>query len=345
MKRNYIGGMALLASLAVAGCGTIGHASLRRAHHPKTTRVSGTRKPASGASGSTAFSVLGFWDHHKAGPVSTLASNNHSLTAISPLWYSVTATGAVTSNVDPALLDEAHKLHLAITPLINDATGKQSFLATKATRSAAVLAINHLVTTMKYQGVNIDFEPPQVSLKNELTAFMVQLRDTLPKSDSITIDLVPHSGGAYDYALLSPEVNQFVLMTYDEHSDGTVAGPVAAMNWVKSITTRMIGLVPASKLDLGVALYGYSWAKGSTHATTIPYSALTASDKSHGTWSSRYQETTATMAGDTLWWENSKSIAQKIAFAKANHLAGVALWQVGYANATLYQAMSKALSS
>ncbi len=347
MSKRAMGALACLSSLTIVGCGTVGHASLHRnSHHAQTKRAS-SKRPADTASSNTAspFRVLGFWDHHLAGPASALAQSGHTLSAISPLWYSVTASGAVTSNVDAALLAEAHKQHLAITPLINDATGKQTFLTSKSTRTVAVLAIEHVLATMKYQGVNIDFEPPQAALQSDLTAFMVQLRDTLPKTDRITLDVVPHSGGAYDYAKLAPEVNQFVLMSYDEHSDGTEAGPVAALNWVKSITTRLTGQIPPSKLDLGIALYGYSWAAGSTHALTIPYNQITAAEKTHATWNSRYDETTATVNGHTLWWENRKSIAEKIALAKSDHLAGIALWQVGYANPAIYQTLTKAIGT
>lgn len=345
-------GLLILTACTLAGCGSIGQASLGHNHHGtvsskrsngKSTHV--VRASTNKTAGSGKLVVLGFWAHHKAAPVTSLSASNHTLTAISPLWYSVTATGALTSKVDPALLAEAHKLHLAITPLVNDATGQQTFLTSKATRSAAVQNIDHMIAAGHYQGVNIDFEPPHVSLKSELTAFAVQLRDTLPKSDTITMDIVPHSGGAYDYAKLAPELNQFVLMSYDEHSDGTPAGPVAAMNWVQSVSSRLTKLVPPSKIDLGVALYGYSWAKGSTHAVTIPYDMLTAAQKSHATWNPRYQEMTATINGDTLWWENRKGISEKIAYAKKSHLAGIALWQVGYANSAIYQLLSKDLGT
>ncbi len=329
----------------------MGHASQSK-HGSSPKKVSSSRKSGKttgmmkkatkgGSTSSKKLMTLGFWSHHKSLPVTTLATSGHSLTAISPFWYSMTASGTLKSKVDMPLLAEARKLHIAITPLVNDATGTQAFLTSTATQTRAVQSIDHMIATMHFQGVNIDFEPPHTHLKSQLTAFMVKLRDQLPRTDSITIDVVPHSGGAYDYAKLAPEVNQFVLMSYDEHSDGTPAGPVAALNWVTSIAARLKSIVPSSKIDLGVALYGYYWAAGSTHAVTVPYAAITPAMKAKATWDSRYQEMTAHIGSDTYWWENRKGIAQKIALAKKDHLAGIAMWQVGYANSAIYSELLK----
>ncbi len=253
----------------------------------------------------------------------------------------MTASGTLKSQVDPTVVAEAKKLKLPIIPLVNDATGTQAFLTSASTRKAAVQSIDHLIATNHYVGVNIDFEPPHIHLRSKLTAFMVQLHDSLPHSDQIIMDIVPHSGGAYDYAKLAPEVTQFQLMSYDQHSDGTIPGPVAALNWITSITSRMKTKVPSSKIYLGVALYGYKWTSGSKHATTIPYYAITPALKAKETWNTRYQEETATIGSDVYWWENRKSIAQEIALAKKDHLAGIALWQVGYASPPIYSELVK----
>ncbi len=315
--------------------------SSRKSAKTKGTTKKGTTGSKTGSSSSKKLMTLGFWSHHKSLPVTALSLSGHSLTAISPFWYSMTASGTLVSKVNMPLLTEAHKLHLAITPLVNDATGKQAFLTSTATQTRAVQSIDHMIATMHFQGVNIDFEPAHTHLKSQLTAFMVKLRDQLPRTDSITIDVIPHSGGAYDYAKLAPEVNQFCLMTYDEHSDGTPPGPVAALNWVTSIASRLKRIVPSSKIDLGVALYGYYWASGSTHAVTVPYDAITPALKSKGTWNSRYQEMTARVGSDIYWWENRKGIAQKIALAKKDHLGGIAMWQVGFANKAIYSELLK----
>jgi spore germination protein YaaH len=103
----------------------------------------------------------------------------------------------------------------------------------------------------------------------------------------------------------------------------------------------MLSSVPASKIILGIPLYGYSWLAGSTVATTIPYNAVTPIMNKNAQWSTLYQETYArytTVNGPTIaWWESLQGMSQKIALAKKDHLAGVALWHVGYANKSVTQ--------
>ncbi|NMP22719.1 glycosyl hydrolase family 18 protein [Sulfobacillus harzensis] len=339
------GTLALLSALILAGgCGTTGHASPSQSKNggtKKTAASKSPKKPASTVTKGGTLKVLGFWAHHKALPPSALGASNHSLTYLAPLWYSMTAHGTLKTKVDAAVLAEAKKQKLPIIVSVNDATGTQAFLTSAATRKAAVQSIDHVIAANHYAGVNIDFEPPHTHLKSELTAFMVELRDSLPRSDKIIVDVVPHSGGAYDFRRLAPEVTAIQLMSYDQHSDGTVAGPVAAMHWVTSITNRLKSQVPSSKIYLGIALYGYKWTSGSTHATTIPYDAITPAMKAKATWNTRYQEETATMGQTVYWWENRKGIAQKIALAKKDHLAGIALWQVGYATHSIYAELLK----
>ncbi|MHB1610628.1 MAG: glycosyl hydrolase family 18 protein [Sulfobacillus sp.] len=293
------------------------------------------------SSNNSKLQVVGFWANDVSTPLTALYQYPHSISSFSPFWYSVDSLGGLTSHVNSAILAQVQKEHIAIAPLINDATGTQAFLPDPLTRIRAARAIADLVRKMHYQGVNIDFEPPHTHLSNDLTAFMIDLRDFLPRNDTITMDVVPNSGGAYNYPKLAPEVNQFILMSYDEHDDGSTEGPVAGMPWVKNILTRMLSAVPSSKIILGIPLYGYVWPSGSTTAATIPYNAVTPIMNLNAGWSTLYQETFAhysTSSGTyNAWWESLEGMSEKIKLAKNDHLAGIALWHMGYANNSVSQ--------
>lgn len=337
-------GLVLLSSLGLpaavlAGCGPGPSAAAPRA--PRG--VYGVKRPT--AAPTATLRVMAFYTADHAGPLTALYANPRAVSAFVPFWYGMTAKGTLTDKSDPTILSRIKKAGIPVIPLVNDATGTQAFLASKATRALAARNIEHLLATAHFTGVNIDFEPPKTSRRTELTEFMTELRDLLPKSDHISMDVVPHSGGAYDWKALVPEVNDVVLMSYDEHSSGTPAGPVAALNWVSSITGRMLKRVPASKLDLGLALYGYEWPAGSTTATTIPYDAISSAMRKHGTWNRRYDEMTAKVGSNIYWWENRKSLSQRIALAKKDHLHGVALWAIGYANPKIYSLLLKRIGT
>lgn len=286
--------------------------------------------------------VVGFWANDAFSGLSGLYKYPHSITWFTPFWYSVNASGNLVNRTVPSILKEVQKKHIPVTPLVNDMTGSQAFLTRSGTLVNAARNIADMVKANHFAGVSIDFEPQHVYLAPALTRFMIDLRDRLPKGSVITVSVVPHSGGAYQWSALNREVNQYVLMSYDEHDDGSYAGPVASTPWVQRIVARMERKVPPGKIDLGVALYGYQWPKGSTHAVTIPYNAVTPTMNKYAKWDSTDQETyatfsTAAMGPVIVWWESLQGMNQKIQLAKDDHLAGIALWHIGYANNSVYQ--------
>lgn len=285
--------------------------------------------------------VVGYWANDATAGLSGLYKYPHAVTDFAPFWYSVNASGSLVSHLDTSILNKVRAAHVAITPLVNDATGVQAFLTNPVTRLNAARNVADMVKAEHFQGVDIDFEPPHTSVAPELVAFMIDLRDFLPRGSVITMAVVPSSGGAYDYAKLTPEVNQFVLMSYDQHDDGSYAGPVAATPWVQRILARMTAVVPSNKIDLGVAVYGYVWPKGSTTAATVPYNAVTPTMHANAKWDTADQETYATYSTASgpvvAWWESLQGMNQKIQLAKQDHLGGIALWHLGYANDSVYQ--------
>lgn len=281
--------------------------------------------------------VVGFWANDATSGLTALYKYPRSITWFTPFWYSVNATGGLVDRVNTGILKKVRRAHIPITPLVNDATGMQAFLASSFTRVNAARNIADMVKKEHFQGVSIDFEPQHVKLAPELSLFMVALRDYLPHGSVITMSIVPHSGGAYQWPKLTPEVNQYILMAYDQHDSGSYAGPVAASPWVQNIIGRLISKVPPGKVDLGVAVYGYTWPKGSTTATTIPYNATTSAMRAHAKWDIADQETYAIYGSTVAWWESLQGMNQKIHLARQNHLGGIALWHLGYANGAVYQ--------
>jgi spore germination protein YaaH len=68
--------------------------------------------------------------------------------------------------------------------------------------------------------------------------------------------------GAYDLKALAQSVDLICLMTYDQQTLWTVPGPVAGWGWTNANLDYALKDVPASKLSLGIPLYGYHWFAG-----------------------------------------------------------------------------------
>lgn len=293
--------------------------------------------------------IIGFWAKGSHVSLSPLSHNSHAITLFAPYWYSVQPNGAITSLVNTGIENQVRRLKIPIVPLFNSPSG-QNFLGSLFARVNVARHIAALVRANHYQGVDIDFEPPHTRYRAGLAAFMIDLHDFLPPHSRIYLDVVPSSGGAYDFAHITAEVNAYVLMSYDEHASGTVPGPVAATPWVESKVKRILASIPANKLDLGVAFYGYDWRAGTTHAVTLPLNSLPVQAVKAAKYDAVSQEMTSTYV-DSLgikhedWWETPKGLMAKVHFAQTLHLHGLAVWRLGYQTGSLLHLLSTAITS
>ncbi len=309
----------------------------------------GVAKPTPTGGGRLTESV-GFWANGSHTGLALASKYPRAITVFSPLWYTLNPNGSLGSHVDAAAASAAAAQHWPTVPIVNLA-GPPAFLASVAGRLAVAKTLSALVRTHHYAGVNLDFEPAVVAYKADLAAFVIDLHDWLPSGGRrLYLDLVPASGGAYDYPAMTPDLTAYVLMSYDQHDSGSAAGPVAATSWVKARLARLLSVAPASKVDLGLAFYGYRWVAGSTQATTLPLSAIPPAASAHATYNAVDQEMTGTYTGSSgtryvFWYESPQGLAAKIALAQSKHLRGVGIWRLGYQTGPALALVEKAMGA
>jgi spore germination protein len=292
--------------------------------------------------------VVGFWATGTHTSLAPAPKFPRSATMFSPLFYTLAPGGAIASKVDPAVAAAAARLHWPVAPVVNLA-GAPAFLGSVSSRLAVARGLAALVRHNHYAGLNLDFEPAPAAYKAGLASFVIDLHDWLPKTaQRIYLDVVPTSGVEYNFSAMTPDITAYILMAYDQHDSGSVAGPVAATSWVSARLHRLLSQVPASKVDLGLAFYGYRWVSGSTVAKTLPLNAIPAPVRSSATYNAADQEMTGTyVAGGTryvFWYETPQGISAKIKLAEANHLRGVAVWRFGYQTSGLLSRLQAARS-
>jgi spore germination protein len=319
-RRGRAAAVAVLWAVVLGGCGMAGRASPRPAPAPE---------------------VIGFWAAGTDTALDPLPRYRNAISVFAPFWYSIEPDGRIVDRVDPAIAAQVASLGIPVAPLFNT-PGPQTFLASLWDRLMIVRQISSLVRQHHYAGVDIDFEPPQTQYARDLTAFIIDLKDFLPHHTAIYLDIVPASGGAYDFARLNREVTAYVVMSYDQHDSGSTPGPVAATDWAEAKITRLLQFIPADRLDMGLAWYGYDWLGGTTHAETLPISAIPSALATRAHYDPSSQEMTASYTDDrgllhTAWWETPQGLASKIQWGKAHHLRGFAVWRLGYQNASLLQ--------
>ena len=306
---------------------------------------SSTGKSTGGGTSSKSPEILAYWAvYGGTGPLSDLTSHASQITWLSPYWYTLTGSAGLNSHEsNHAQVDSTSTgAGVPVVPLINQGSGVTQLIATASGRARASQAIASLVrSNADFRGVVIDFELLPASSRNNFTAFIQTLRQTLPTSDVVGVAVMPKSSSpgpsyaqVFNYKALGQTANFIQIMTYDRHSSGTVAGPISPNNWVQSVAKYAASVIPPQKILLGVPGYGYNWVGTSaTTVTDVQAAALAANRGITPTYNATYGEYhfSYTSGGvlHTVWYEAPQGIAAKDAIVRQYGLGGLALWTLG----------------
>ncbi|HEX5482660.1 MAG TPA: glycosyl hydrolase family 18 protein, partial [Terriglobia bacterium] len=143
---------------------------------------------------------------------------------------------------------------------------------------------------------------------------------------------------AFDYRALGEAADFVTLMAYDNFGRDDPPGPIAGFDWVNRAVAFALSRIPASKILLGIPLYGREWT-----ATRHGYStrSLTFSDidtllVNHALaakWDARGQAPwfryRAGGSLRTVYFEDDRSLREKLGLVPEFHLRGFAAWRIG----------------
>lgn len=183
-----------------------------------------------------------------------------------------------------------------------------------------------------FDGVQIDLESLEARDTAGLVAFTRAVRRALPgrtvsMAFMASTDARGYAARGYDLAALVPLLDVAVLMSYDQHGPWSGPGPIGALPWLRRELAYFLTRVPAGKVDLGAAAYGYQWGGGAPQLT-VPAARRLAGSRAR--WIPAYAEWHATLGGGRqLWWDDARSVRTRRQVAAAQGLHGVAVWEIG----------------
>jgi spore germination protein len=222
-------------------------------------------------------------------------------------------------------------------------------------RRQQVAAIVALVEHYRYAGIDIDFEELHPSDQAAFTDFITELGTALHQHGKIlSVAVFPKTsatGGsqanaAQNYAAIGKVADQVRIMGYNYHWANSPPGAVAPIGWVRSVLSYATTQMPASKVVLGIPLFGYDWPDGNGPGQAISWlQALRLSRQYNVT--ARYDKSSQapwfSYAGDgrshIVWFENSASSLAKFQAVKGSGVAGVYLWMFGYEDPGTWSAL------
>lgn len=293
-------------------------------------------------------------------------TNNADLWAeASPFWYQATGAATITKHPgagDTTVINALRSRSIKVVPTVTealDAAGMAKLLADPSQRAAHVTALVDLVTANGFDGVDLDYESMNfggtstdraavrsgfVTLVRELGAAL----DAQGRLLSVTVGARSRvddpNWSVFDYGGIAPSVDRFRIMTYDYHWRGGSPGAVAPVWWVNTVLAYAVTVVPASKIEVGVPLYGYDWPADPTQpdgygtatvrnhqqaeALRVQYAAVRQWSAADG--APYFTYTAADGVKHVVWYNDADATKAKMTFIEKYGVRGLAFWAVGY---------------
>lgn len=225
--------------------------------------------------------------------------------------------------------------------------------------NARAQAIDALVAAAgDYAGLTIDFEGLKGdTIKKNYVTFMQELRSALPAGKALYVCVQPDTWyTGFDYRGLGEVCDKVILMAHDYqwtsipesyvgtgNTDSPVTPIASVYEALRDITDPAAGVRDAGKIALAISFGSAGFhvdQDGKLLDTTIYHpgpstlAARLAQPDTAVTYSDKYRNPCAVYTNEEgerykVWYEDARSVADKLQLAKMFGITGVSLWRVG----------------
>jgi chitinase len=208
------------------------------------------------------------------------------------------------------------------------------------------------IVAYDYDGIDIDYEHLNPSLRDTFTSFIHTLRAKMPRGKEVSVAVGPAvddtEQGHFDDAALAQIADHLHVMGYDFHHCGSPdTGPEAPLGWIRVVVKRFAGLNAGGtvgKMLLGVPNYGVIdtasgpvpdprplkyWLDqfGDTYATSTDHMRVCKVSTAYFVADERSPN--ATSCEGHVYFDDIDSLEQKVCAAAKEHIGGITLWTLG----------------
>jgi spore germination protein YaaH len=269
---------------------------------------------------------------------------------IHPVWYALESDGVTLKTVagadDQGTLSAAKSAKVQVMPTVasvDNPDWTRAMLGNATTRKSHVQTLVELAKSHKYAGLDLDYEKLEDADAANLLAFVNELTTAMHAAGrevSMAVPALDHDSPVWNYDKLSQKLDHLHLMGYDFHTVGSSHdGPTAPVGWIEDVATFALAHGDGDKFILGMPNYGVttvSFCASNTCASkcTGPIAATTDHMKTCPLASYPGQYTAGrSLNCDTpegrLFFDDTKSLEEKVKVAQSHALGGVAYWNVG----------------
>jgi spore germination protein len=217
--------------------------------------------PAS-AAGPTFLGYYVEWDPRSW---ESLSQNWDAVDYVAAQWVWADPCGTLTTRDDQTLKAEAASRGIPVFPSLY--TMSQWLNRRLIDDPAFVDRIVEYVVAEGYPGFDLDLEDVAPADREAFSALVARLAERLHAHGKLLAMAIPPKesdtrtgwAGAYDYAELGRHADIVTIMTYEYAGIWSGPGAVAPHRPVDRAIAYTVSQIPAEKVNLGVAFYGYDW--------------------------------------------------------------------------------------
>ena len=201
--------------------------------------------------------------------LASLKLHYHDIDLLIPeALHASSADGRLDIEQDPKLLTwmQTNTIELPVMSMVNNYDGKTWVTKEMAEMLASPTAREHLsksladfASAQHQSGIVVDFELVPQSSQPDFARFIHDLAVAMHATNLKLMVALPAADWSYDYKYLAAQADAVILMNYDLHYPTSDAGPIAPQDWFERNIDNIVKIVPADKIVMGIANYGYDW--------------------------------------------------------------------------------------
>ena len=289
-----------------------------------------------------------------------LAESDGAINVIAPTWFSLSdGEGGFISYGDASYVKKAHDKGLQVWGVWDNfnytaSTGTPvdllQALSRTSVRNRLVEEIVNTSLELNLEGVNIDFEGLTQECGEHYIQFLRELSVACRKQGLVlSVDnYVPFRFNDFYRLDIQGQIADYVvIMGYDEHWSGSQdPGSVASIGYVTNGLSKTLEQVPAQKVVNALPFYMILWKTEGADVTDQYITIRNLDDFLQRTgiepvWDEEtgqnYAEWEADSASYRIWLEDEESLRVKLNVMIAQNIGGVAVWRLGYGNASAWE--------
>ncbi|WP_203361648.1 glycosyl hydrolase family 18 protein [Bacillus sp. REN10] len=203
--------------------------------------------------------------------VNQVDATKGGVNVVSPNYFNLTDAGElqITWRLQTSFISEMHKRGVKVVPFLSNHWNKTQGINGLNNRDKLARDVATAIEQYNLDGINVDIEGLGSTYKDVHTDFIKLLRQYIPADKEISVAVAANPNGwktgwhgFYDYKGISDHASYLMIMAYDETWEGPESpiGAVSSLSFAeRSIQYAINQGVPKEKIVHGLPFYGRMW--------------------------------------------------------------------------------------